>query len=107
MTKELIAIIEGREMGRLVRDKTGKLSFAYNEQWRDAPHAYPLSISMPLALSEHGNAKIDPFLWGLLPDNANVLDHWARRFPCLAPERLRPNRQCRRGLCRRGPVCPT
>jgi serine/threonine-protein kinase HipA len=80
MTKELIAIIEGREMGRVVRDKTGKLSFAYNEQWRDAPHAYPLSISMPLALSEHVDAKIDPFLWGLLPDNANVLDHWARRF---------------------------
>jgi serine/threonine-protein kinase HipA len=74
MTKELIAIIEGREMGRVVRDKTGKLSFAYNEQWRDAPHAYPLSISMPLALSEHVDAKIDPFLWGLLPDNANVLD---------------------------------
>jgi len=80
MTKELIAIIEGREMGRVVRDKTGKLSFAYNEQWRNAQDAYPLSISMPLALSEHGNAKIDPFLWGLLPDNANVLDHWARRF---------------------------
>jgi serine/threonine-protein kinase HipA len=80
MTKELIAIIEGREMGRVVRDKTGKLSFAYNEQWRNAQDAYPLSISMPLALSGHGNAKIDPFLWGLLPENANVLDHWARRF---------------------------
>jgi serine/threonine-protein kinase HipA len=35
---------------------------------------------MPLGLSEHGNAKIDPFLWGLLPDNANVLDQWGRRF---------------------------
>jgi serine/threonine-protein kinase HipA len=80
MTKELIAIIEGREMGRVARDKTGKLSFTYNEQWRNAPDAYPLSISMPLALTEHGNAKIDPFLWGLLPDNANVLDQWGRRF---------------------------
>jgi serine/threonine-protein kinase HipA len=80
MTTELIAIIEGREMGRVARDKTGKLSFTYNEAWRNAPDAFPLSISMPLALSEHGNAKIDPFLWGLLPDNANVLDHWGRRF---------------------------
>jgi len=80
MTRELIAIIEGREMGRVARDKTGKLSFTYNEEWRNAPDAFPLSISMPLALSEHGNAKIDPFLWGLLPDNANVLDHWGRRF---------------------------
>ncbi len=80
MTTELIAIIEGREMGRVARDKTGKLSFTYNEEWRNAPDALPLSISMPLALSEHGSAKIDPFLWGLLPDNANVLDHWGRRF---------------------------
>jgi serine/threonine-protein kinase HipA len=80
MTQELIAIIEGREMGRVVRDNTGKLSITYNEQWRNAPDAYPLSISMPLALTEHGNAKIDPFLWGLLPDNAKVLDQWGQRF---------------------------
>jgi serine/threonine-protein kinase HipA len=80
MTRELIAIIEGREMGRVARDKMGKLSFIYNEEWRDASDAFPLSISMPLALSAHGNAKIDPFLWGLLPDNASVLDQWGRRF---------------------------
>jgi serine/threonine-protein kinase HipA len=35
---------------------------------------------MPPALAEHGNAKIDPFLWGLLPDNEMILDHWARKF---------------------------
>jgi len=80
MTKELVAIIEGLEMGRVTRDNTGRLFFTYNEQWRNAADAYPLSISMPLALTEHGNAKIDPFLWGLLPDNAGVLDHWGRRF---------------------------
>jgi serine/threonine-protein kinase HipA len=61
MTKELIAIIEGREMGRVARDNRGKLSFTYSEQWRNAPDAYPLSISMPLALTEHGNAKVDPY----------------------------------------------
>src|SRR5271170_4951704 len=80
MTKELIALLEGREMGRVRRDPRGKLSFTYTEPWRAAPDAYPISISMPLALAEHGNAKIDPFLWGLLPDNEVVLDRWARRF---------------------------
>jgi serine/threonine-protein kinase HipA len=80
MTKELIALVEGREMGRVARDNTGRLFFTYDEQWRNAPDAYPLSISMPLALTEHGNAKIDPFLWGLLPDNGNVLEQWGRRF---------------------------
>lgn len=80
MTAELLALLDGRQTGRVVRDKRGKLSFAYNETWRQARDAYPLSISMPLALSEHPNAKIDPYLWGLLPDNEIVLDHWARKF---------------------------
>jgi hypothetical protein len=39
MTKELIAIIEGREMGRVARANTGRLSFTYNEQWRHSPDA--------------------------------------------------------------------
>jgi serine/threonine-protein kinase HipA len=80
MSQELVAILDGRETGRVVRDDRGRLSFTYNEPWRTAAAAYPLSISMPLALAEHGHAKIDPSLWGLLPDNEMVLDHWARKF---------------------------
>jgi len=80
MSGELVAVLDGRETGRVVQDDRGRLSFKYNEPWRAATDAYPLSISMPLALAEHGHAKIDPFLWGLLPDNEMVLDHWARKF---------------------------
>jgi len=80
MNTELIAILDGKETGRVARDARGRLSFTYNEEWRAAENAYPLSISMPLALAQHGHAKIDPFLWGLLPDNQMVLDHWARKF---------------------------
>src|SRR5260370_25827582 len=79
MSGELVAILDGRKTGRVSQDDRGRLSFTYNEAWRSAA-AYPLSISMPLTLTEHGNAKIDPFLWGLLPDNEMVLDHWARKF---------------------------
>ena len=77
---ELIAILDGRETGRVARDAHGRLSFTYNEDWRTAENAYPLSISMPLALAQHGNDKIDPFLWGLLPDNEIVLGQWGRKF---------------------------
>lgn len=80
MKKELIAILDGQETGRVARDAHGRLSFTYNEDWRTADNAYPLSISMPLALAQHGNDKIDPFLWGLLPDNEMVLGQWARKF---------------------------
>lgn len=80
MTKELVALLDGEETGRVVRDNRGKLTFTYNEKWRNARRAYPLSLSMPLTLAEHSNAKIDPFLWGLLPDNEIILGNWARKF---------------------------
>jgi serine/threonine-protein kinase HipA len=80
MTKELIALLDGRKTGRVVRDNHGKLTFTYNEQWRNAADAYPLSLSMPITLAEHPNTKIDPFLWGLLPDNEIILASWARKF---------------------------
>ena len=65
MTKELIVILDGQVTGRVVRDMRGRISFTYEDSWREAENAYPLSISMPLALSRHGNDKIDPVLWGL------------------------------------------
>jgi serine/threonine-protein kinase HipA len=80
MIKELITLLDGRETGRVIRDNRGKLSFTYNEQWRNADGTYPLSLSMPITLAEHPNAKIDPFLWGLLPDNEIILGNWARKF---------------------------
>lgn len=80
MSKELVVILDGRETGRVTHENRGRLSFTYDEQWRTAAGTYPLSLSMPLALTEHGNAKIDPYLWGLLPDNAVVLDGWAQRY---------------------------
>ncbi|HKT12927.1 MAG TPA: type II toxin-antitoxin system HipA family toxin [Terriglobia bacterium] len=80
MTKEVIALLDGKETGRVVRDSRGKLTFTYNEQWREAAGSYPLSLSMPLTLAEHPNARIDPFLWGLLPDNEIILGNWARKF---------------------------
>lgn len=84
MNKELIAILDGRETGRVARDPHGRLSFTYTEDWRTAENAYPLSLSMPLALARHANDKIDPFLSGLLPDNEMVLDRWATKFQVSA-----------------------
>ena len=80
MTKELVALLGGREVGRVRQDPRGRLSFAYDDRWRGAPDAYPLSLSVPLAASEHGAGPVEAFLWGLLPDNADILDRWGRRF---------------------------
>jgi serine/threonine-protein kinase HipA len=76
---ELLVLLDGREVG-MVRQERGRLRFTYAESWRSAPGAYPLSLSMPLAAVEHSHAAIEPFIWGLLPDNEFVLNRWAKQF---------------------------
>lgn len=80
MTEELIVLLGGRQVGRVHRQKRGRLTFAYDPAWREAEDAYPLSLSMSLAAAEHGPDAIEAFLWGLLPDNEQILDRWARKF---------------------------
>ncbi|MEJ0074703.1 MAG: type II toxin-antitoxin system HipA family toxin [Alphaproteobacteria bacterium] len=84
MTSELVALLEGIEVGRVRRDKRGQLTFVYDQAWRDASDAYPVSLSMPLAAKEHGSAAIEAFLWGLLPDNEFVLQRWAKKYQVSA-----------------------
>jgi len=84
MSPELVAVTNGREIGRVVRDGRGRLTFVYAEAWRRARGAYPLSLTMPLAAAEHGHRPIESFLWNLLPDNEAVLGRWARRFQVSA-----------------------
>jgi serine/threonine-protein kinase HipA len=84
MTKELIALLDGKEVGRVHRDNAGRLTFVYDDAWRQAPDAYPLSLSMPLAAKQHGRAAIEAYLWGLLPDSEQVLARWATKFQVSA-----------------------
>src|ERR1700741_2486792 len=80
MTTHLIAFADGLVMGTVTRAKSGQLAFSYSQEWLDSSGVYPLSISMPLTPEQYGHRKIEPFLWGLLPDNEIVLGQWARKF---------------------------
>ena len=80
MTDRLVIIVDGRTMGEVRKDKRSRLTFVYDEGWRRAPDTYPLSLSMPLVVSDHEHAKIEPWLWGLLPDNDAILARWGQRF---------------------------
>jgi serine/threonine-protein kinase HipA len=84
MSNELIGLLDGKEVGRVSRDARGRLRFIYNEDWRNAANAYPLSLSMPLGAKEHGRSVVEAFLWGLLPDNERVLARWAAKFQVSA-----------------------
>ncbi|WP_426420851.1 type II toxin-antitoxin system HipA family toxin [Bradyrhizobium genosp. A] len=84
MTNELVALLDGKEVGRVHNDTHSRLTFVYDTNWREARGAYPISLSMPLAAEEHGPAAVQAFLWGLLPDNERVLDRWAKKFQVSA-----------------------
>ncbi len=79
-TARLVALLDGRVVGAVHRAPSGALRFVYDDAWRLDPDAYPLSLSMPLAAAEHGDAAITPFLWGLLPDNERTLERYGRLF---------------------------
>ena len=76
MTERLVAIADRTIMGEIRRDRRGRLAFFYDDHWRSLDAAYLLSLSMPLVVAEHGHARIEPWLWGLLPDNEFILARW-------------------------------
>ncbi len=80
MTGERLEVLcEGVHVGVLENARNG-LRFAYGEEWQQRDDATPLSVSMPLTATSHPSRVVEPFCWGLLPDNAGVLARWGREF---------------------------
>jgi serine/threonine-protein kinase HipA len=77
---ELVVLLAGRPVGVVRRAAGDRLSFVYDDPWRDTDGAYPLSLSLPLLRREHGDAPVRAFLEGLLPDRAEVRESWGKRF---------------------------
>ena len=76
----LSVLLNGRLMGRVSKARQGRLRFTYDADYLAGDTGIPLSLSVPLLEQEHGHDAIHPFLWGLLPDNEQVLRRWAARF---------------------------
>lgn len=85
----LIALLDGREIGQLLQNRNGRAAFTYAQSWRQDPHSYPLSLSMPLTGADYGSKVVEPYLWGLLPDNEHVLSRWAARYQVSARNAFR------------------
>jgi serine/threonine-protein kinase HipA len=74
--KTLVVLVDGRRVGTVLQGAGGHFGFSYDEGWKD----FPLSLSMPLAVPEHGDEVVRAFLWGLLPDSEGVLGKWSRIY---------------------------
>ena len=77
---ELSVILDGQSIGTVQRLASGALGIRYDQGYRDDPAATVLSVSMPPTQEGYSDARLTPWLWGLLPDNADVLSRWGREF---------------------------
>lgn len=82
MSLENLHVLHGATpVGSLVYDrKKDRISLAYEETWQFGAGGFPMSLSLPLATRVHPDARLRPFLQGLLPDNPAVVKAWGKRF---------------------------
>ncbi|MBS1868891.1 MAG: type II toxin-antitoxin system HipA family toxin [Actinobacteria bacterium] len=80
MSETLVVLLDAAVAGTLTRSTGGRLAFAYDEDYRRRAETTPLSLSLPKQIHEHSGARLEAWLWGLLPDSDAVLRRWARQF---------------------------
>ena len=76
MTRQLLVFIDGVRAGVLECDVRSS-TFRYDRPYLARRTPTPLSLSLPVGPREYGPEAVEPFLWGLLPDNAETLRRWA------------------------------
>ncbi len=75
MTTELLdVLIAGERAGTLTQGDSGSLSFRYLKDYRGVP----LSSAMPLSTRTYRDKTVEPYLWGLLPEDLEVRRDVAR-----------------------------
>ncbi|ROS21938.1 serine/threonine-protein kinase HipA [Rathayibacter sp. PhB127] len=76
MTRQLLVFVDGVRAGVLGCDVRSS-TFRYDRPYLARRTPTPLSLSLPVGPREYGPEAVEPFLWGLLPDNAETLRRWA------------------------------
>lgn len=76
----LMVAMNGIEVGVLALARSGAMSFRYLPAWFYRAGARPISLSMPLTLSEYRGEVVYNFFDNLLPDSAEIRTRMQRRF---------------------------
>jgi serine/threonine-protein kinase HipA len=82
--KRLAVLLDGARVGDVIQEGTGRLCFEYDAAWIAAGPGIPLSLSMSLGARTHPHRAINAYMWGLLPDNEQILARWAQRHQVSA-----------------------
>jgi serine/threonine-protein kinase HipA len=84
VTNTLIVLLDGHPAGTLTQGEGGVLELTYDDSYRGLSRAIPVSLSMLLSDATHIGRVVHAFCQGLLPDNVDVLERWARDFQVSA-----------------------
>jgi serine/threonine-protein kinase HipA len=80
MSDALVVLLDDVVAGVVERQAGARLRFDYDPAYQARRAPTPLSLSMPVQVRTHSHRVVSPWLWGLLPDNTEVLRRWAREF---------------------------
>lgn len=75
----LAVLLNGRLVGRLNRQPSGAIDFAYDPAWLAWEHAIPVSRSMPLRPERYAGENVIAVFDNLLPDNDAIRRRLAER----------------------------
>jgi serine/threonine-protein kinase HipA len=87
--KLLVMLIDRHRAGVVTEGAGGRLTLTYDSAWRALKTATRVSLSMPLTQGRYEDPIVRAFLWGLLPDNEQVLERWARTYQAPRLNRAR------------------
>lgn len=76
---ELLVALEGRPIATLTR-RDGEPEMTFAADYQQDMAATKLSVSLPRSSAQHHGEILRSWLWGLLPDNDDVLRRWAREY---------------------------
>lgn len=76
----LTAYLGGTRVGWFDQRDGTPITLEYDPAWQRYAGRAELSLSLPKSRRRHGGDAPGNYLWNLLPDSADVLQRWARRF---------------------------
>ncbi|PLW76040.1 type II toxin-antitoxin system HipA family toxin [Cohaesibacter celericrescens] len=72
--------LNARLVGTLLRERTGAISFHYDQTWLGWVHTMPISLSLPLRTDRYIGAPVNAVFDNLLPDNEGIRRRVAERI---------------------------
>lgn len=80
LVQELYVFMNGIQVGKLLRESSGILSFIYDTDWLNLKNSRPISLSMPLTDIPYKGQVVESYFDNLLPDSELIRKRIQARF---------------------------